>query len=170
MRTIVSYQIKKRCWKDTCKFLSPLRSQVHRIAQQKEVLEKEREAAEKIAARAYTQQYLADLVPAVFKSLYSHGYFNDPVEKGRPPSPHCFPAPLCILSYTRSHTCGVYFPVINPLICLAKNTSTFILFRHICESVFQISRQISSHGWWLRSTTRWRGDTQQDSSWTVRGI
>ncbi|AWP20193.1 putative radial spoke head protein 3 -like [Scophthalmus maximus] len=54
---------------------------VHRIAQQKEVLEKEREAAEKIAARAYTQQYLADLVPAVFKSLYSHGYFNDPVEK-----------------------------------------------------------------------------------------
>lgn len=52
-----------------------------RIAQQKEVLQKEKETAEKIAARAYTQQYLADLVPAVFTSLRSHGYFYDPVEK-----------------------------------------------------------------------------------------
>ncbi|XP_033504989.1 radial spoke head protein 3 homolog [Epinephelus lanceolatus] len=52
-----------------------------RIAQQKEVLQKEKETAEKIAARAYTQQYLADLIPAVFTSLRSHGYFYDPVEK-----------------------------------------------------------------------------------------
>ncbi|XP_051816887.1 radial spoke head protein 3 homolog isoform X2 [Acanthochromis polyacanthus] len=52
-----------------------------RVAQQKEVLKKERETAEKIAARAYTQQYLADLLPAVFTSLRSHGYFHDPVEK-----------------------------------------------------------------------------------------
>ncbi|GAA6228856.1 radial spoke head protein 3 homolog [Lates japonicus] len=52
-----------------------------RIAQQKEVLKKEKETAEKIAARAYTQQYLADLLPAVFTSLRSHGYFYDPVEK-----------------------------------------------------------------------------------------
>ncbi|KAL3052340.1 radial spoke head protein 3 homolog [Trematomus bernacchii] len=52
-----------------------------RIAQQKEVLRKEREVAEKIAARAFTQQYLADLLPAVFTSLRSHGYFYDPVEK-----------------------------------------------------------------------------------------
>ncbi|XP_022593577.1 radial spoke head protein 3 homolog [Seriola dumerili] len=52
-----------------------------RIAQQKEVMKKERETAEKIAARAYTQQYLADLLPAVFTSLRSHGYFYDPVEK-----------------------------------------------------------------------------------------
>ncbi|XP_038582600.1 radial spoke head protein 3 homolog [Micropterus salmoides] len=52
-----------------------------RIAEQKEVLKKERETAEKIAARAYTQQYLADLLPAVFTSLRSHGYFYDPVEK-----------------------------------------------------------------------------------------
>ncbi|XP_035534826.1 radial spoke head protein 3 homolog [Morone saxatilis] len=52
-----------------------------RIAQQKEVLRKERETAEKIAARAYTQQHLADLLPAVFTSLRSHGYFYDPVEK-----------------------------------------------------------------------------------------
>ncbi|XP_034096049.1 radial spoke head protein 3 homolog [Gymnodraco acuticeps] len=52
-----------------------------RVAQQKEVLRKEREVAEKIAARAFTQQYLADLLPAVFTSLRSHGYFYDPVEK-----------------------------------------------------------------------------------------
>ncbi|KAM6992588.1 radial spoke head protein 3 homolog [Tautogolabrus adspersus] len=52
-----------------------------RMSQQKEVLKRERETAEKIAARAYTQQYLADLFPAVFTSLRSHGYFYDPVEK-----------------------------------------------------------------------------------------
>ncbi|XP_035000041.2 radial spoke head protein 3 homolog B [Hippoglossus stenolepis] len=51
-----------------------------RIAQQKEVLRKERETAEKIAARAYTKQYLADLLPAAFTSLRTHGFFNDPVE------------------------------------------------------------------------------------------
>ncbi|KAM9339232.1 radial spoke head protein 3 homolog [Symphorus nematophorus] len=52
-----------------------------RLAQQREVLRKERETAEKIAARAYTQQCLADLLPAVFTSLRSHSYFCDPVEK-----------------------------------------------------------------------------------------
>ncbi|KAK2856100.1 hypothetical protein Q5P01_004835 [Channa striata] len=52
-----------------------------RIAQQKEALKEEKEIAEKIAARAYTQQYLANLLPAVFTSLRSHGYFFDPVEK-----------------------------------------------------------------------------------------
>ncbi|XP_047429959.1 radial spoke head protein 3 homolog [Mugil cephalus] len=52
-----------------------------RIKQQKEVLKKEKEIAEKIAARAYTQQYLANLLPAVFTSLRTHGYFYDPVEK-----------------------------------------------------------------------------------------
>ncbi|XP_068433264.1 radial spoke head protein 3 homolog [Clinocottus analis] len=52
-----------------------------RMAQEKEVLKKEKEIAEKIAARAYTQQYLADLLSDVFTSLRSHGYFFDPVEK-----------------------------------------------------------------------------------------
>ncbi|XP_034435361.1 radial spoke head protein 3 homolog B-like [Hippoglossus hippoglossus] len=51
-----------------------------RIAQQKEVLRKEKETAEKIAARAYTKQHLADLVPTAFTSLRSKGYFDDPVE------------------------------------------------------------------------------------------
>ncbi|XP_029941060.1 radial spoke head protein 3 homolog B-like [Salarias fasciatus] len=52
-----------------------------RIAQQKEVLRKEKETAEKIAARAITQQYLAGLQPAVFSSLRGHGFFYDPVER-----------------------------------------------------------------------------------------
>ncbi|XP_037305041.2 radial spoke head protein 3 homolog isoform X1 [Pungitius pungitius] len=51
-----------------------------RMAQQKEVLKKEKEVAEKIAVRAYTQQYLSGLLPAVFTSLTSQGYFYDPVQ------------------------------------------------------------------------------------------
>ncbi|XP_054617815.1 radial spoke head protein 3 homolog isoform X2 [Dunckerocampus dactyliophorus] len=52
-----------------------------RISQQQEALKREQETAEKIAARAYTHHYLADLVPTVFKSLRTHGFFHDPVEK-----------------------------------------------------------------------------------------
>ncbi|KAM4713747.1 radial spoke head protein 3 homolog [Anableps anableps] len=52
-----------------------------RVAQQKEVLKKEQEVAEKIASRAFSQQYLAGLLPAVFACLRNHGYFYDPVEK-----------------------------------------------------------------------------------------
>lgn len=47
------------------------------------MLKKERETAEKIAARAYTQRYLAGLLPAVFTSLRSHGFFYDSVQLGR---------------------------------------------------------------------------------------
>ncbi|XP_036003371.1 radial spoke head protein 3 homolog [Fundulus heteroclitus] len=52
-----------------------------RVAQQKEALMKERETAEKIAARVFSQQYLAGLLPSVFTSLRNHGYFYDYVEK-----------------------------------------------------------------------------------------
>ncbi|PWA27414.1 hypothetical protein CCH79_00000474, partial [Gambusia affinis] len=55
-----------------------------RVAQQREVLKKEQETAEKIAARVFSQQYLAGLLPAVFTALRNHGYFYDPVEKGEP--------------------------------------------------------------------------------------
>uniref|UniRef100_A0A8C6WQY9 Radial spoke head 3 n=1 Tax=Neogobius melanostomus TaxID=47308 RepID=A0A8C6WQY9_9GOBI len=48
-----------------------------RIAQQKEVLRREKEVAEKLAARAYTQQHLANLVPSLFTSLRCHGFFTD---------------------------------------------------------------------------------------------
>ncbi|XP_040017452.1 radial spoke head protein 3 homolog [Gasterosteus aculeatus] len=51
-----------------------------RMAQQKEALKKEKEVAEKIAVRAYTQEYLSGLLPTVFTSLRSHGYFFDPVQ------------------------------------------------------------------------------------------
>ncbi|XP_036406123.1 radial spoke head protein 3 homolog [Megalops cyprinoides] len=52
-----------------------------RLKQQREVLRKEKETAEKIAARAYAQQYLVDLLPSVYTTLKDHGYFYDPVER-----------------------------------------------------------------------------------------
>ncbi len=42
----------------------------------------EKETAEKIAARAFAQSYLSDLVPSVFNTLRDHGFFYDPVERG----------------------------------------------------------------------------------------
>ena len=53
------------------------------MRQQREVLRKEKETAEKIAARAFAQSYLADLVPTVFGTLSDNGYFYDPVERGK---------------------------------------------------------------------------------------
>lgn len=35
-----------------------------------------------MAARAFAQQYLADLIPSVFSSLRDNGYFYDPIERG----------------------------------------------------------------------------------------
>ncbi|XP_072265106.1 radial spoke head protein 3 homolog [Pyxicephalus adspersus] len=52
-----------------------------RKQQQREMLLKEKETAEKVAARAFAQQYLADLIPSVFSSLRDNGYFYDPVER-----------------------------------------------------------------------------------------
>ncbi|XP_038824720.1 radial spoke head protein 3 homolog [Salvelinus namaycush] len=52
-----------------------------RITQQREVLKKEMETADKIAARAFAQHYLADLLPSVYTTLREHGYFYDPVER-----------------------------------------------------------------------------------------
>ena len=53
------------------------------MMQQKEVLRKEHETTEKIAAHAFAQSYLADLVPTVFGTLSDNGYFYDPVERGK---------------------------------------------------------------------------------------
>lgn len=53
----------------------------NRIRQQKAVLEKEKETAEKIAARAFAQQYLTDLLPSVYSNLKEYGYFYDPVRR-----------------------------------------------------------------------------------------
>jgi len=52
-----------------------------RMKQQLEVLKKERETKDKVAARAYAQSYLQDLVPSVFGTLHSAGFFFDPVER-----------------------------------------------------------------------------------------
>ncbi|KAI5626645.1 radial spoke head protein 3-like [Silurus asotus] len=51
-----------------------------RIKQQRLIMKKERETADKIAARTFAQQYLADLIPSVYANLRIRGYFYDPVE------------------------------------------------------------------------------------------
>ena len=53
------------------------------MKQQRDALLKEKETAEKIAARAFAQSYLADLLPSVFSKLNQSGFFYDPVERGR---------------------------------------------------------------------------------------
>lgn len=52
-----------------------------RITQQREVRRMEKETAEKIAARAYAQNYLMDMIPIVFGKLKDSGYFYDPVSR-----------------------------------------------------------------------------------------
>lgn len=66
-----------------CIYINFFTLQERRMKQQREILRKEKETAEKIAARAFAQSYLADLVPSVFGTLSDNGYFFDPVERGQ---------------------------------------------------------------------------------------
>ncbi|XP_033090795.1 radial spoke head protein 3 homolog isoform X2 [Trachypithecus francoisi] len=52
-----------------------------RKKQQWEIVHKHNETSQKIAARAFAQRYLADLLPSVFSSLRDSGYFYDPIER-----------------------------------------------------------------------------------------
>ena len=52
-----------------------------RIAEQLRLLKEKQEATEKIAARAFAQSYLNSLIPNVFESLSTNGYFYDHIEK-----------------------------------------------------------------------------------------
>uniref|UniRef100_A0A2K6SEF9 Radial spoke head 3 n=2 Tax=Saimiri boliviensis TaxID=27679 RepID=A0A2K6SEF9_SAIBB len=52
-----------------------------RKRQQWEIAHKHNETSRKIAARAFAQRYLADLLPSVFGSLRDSGYFYDPIER-----------------------------------------------------------------------------------------
>uniref|UniRef100_A0A673SS70 Radial spoke head 3 n=2 Tax=Suricata suricatta TaxID=37032 RepID=A0A673SS70_SURSU len=52
-----------------------------RKQQQWEVVCQHTETAQKVAARAFAQRYLSDLLPSVFSSLRDSGYFYDPVER-----------------------------------------------------------------------------------------
>ncbi|ELW56015.1 Radial spoke head protein 3 like protein [Tupaia chinensis] len=52
-----------------------------RKQQQWEIVHKHNETSQKIAARAFAQRYLADLLPSVFDSLRDSGYFYDPIER-----------------------------------------------------------------------------------------
>lgn len=51
------------------------------MQQQREALMKEKETAEKVAARAFAHSYLSDLVPAVFSNLSNKGFFYDPIQR-----------------------------------------------------------------------------------------
>jgi F0F1-type ATP synthase assembly protein I len=51
------------------------------MAQQRKRVQDEKTTKEKIAARAFAQSYLEDLVPSVFNTLDMHGYFFDPVDR-----------------------------------------------------------------------------------------
>ncbi|NWV13814.1 RSPH3 protein, partial [Ptilonorhynchus violaceus] len=69
--------------------LQRLEEQDRRIREEKErrrlahleKLQKQKETAEKIAARAFAQRYLADLIPSVFNNLHDSGFFYDPIER-----------------------------------------------------------------------------------------
>ena len=52
------------------------------MEEQREAVRREKETADKIAAHAFAQSYMADLDPAVFGNLANNGYFYDVVEKG----------------------------------------------------------------------------------------
>lgn len=59
-----------------------LREEKHRrMKQAADVLRLEKETAEKLAAKAFSKSYLADLVPSVFNNLRENGYFYDPVQR-----------------------------------------------------------------------------------------
>ncbi|NXJ67134.1 RSPH3 protein, partial [Rostratula benghalensis] len=52
-----------------------------RRLQHMQMLQKQKETTEKIAARAFAQRYLTDLIPSVFNNLRDSGFFYDPVER-----------------------------------------------------------------------------------------
>ncbi|XP_042671915.1 radial spoke head protein 3 homolog [Centrocercus urophasianus] len=48
---------------------------------QMQMLQKEKETMEKIAAQHFAKRYLADLIPSVFNNLHESGFFYDPIER-----------------------------------------------------------------------------------------
>ncbi|KAM9382167.1 radial spoke head protein 3 homolog [Phaethornis superciliosus] len=52
-----------------------------RKLQHMQMLQKQKETTEKIAARAFAQHYLSDLIPAVLSNLRESGLFYDPIQR-----------------------------------------------------------------------------------------
>lgn len=52
-----------------------------RIKEQLAIQKEKEDAAEKVAARAFAKSYLQTLIPSVFDSLATNGYFYEAVEK-----------------------------------------------------------------------------------------
>lgn len=78
----MSYYVINVEWLGFVNMIALLNFQERRMRQQREIAKKEKETSDKIAARAFAQSYLADLVPTVFGTLSDNGYFYDPVERG----------------------------------------------------------------------------------------
>lgn len=53
------------------------------MAKQYEIQAKRETVSKKVAARAFSFQYLADLIPSVFFSLRNQGFFYDEVQRGK---------------------------------------------------------------------------------------
>lgn len=56
--------------------------QERRKLQHIQMLQKQKETTEKIAAWAFAKRYLTDLIPSVFSNLRESGFFYDPIERG----------------------------------------------------------------------------------------
>ncbi|XP_051471624.1 radial spoke head protein 3 homolog [Apus apus] len=52
-----------------------------RKLQHMQMLQKQKETTEKIAARAFTKHYLSDLIPSVLNNLRESGFFYDPIQR-----------------------------------------------------------------------------------------
>nr|XP_047936720.1 radial spoke head protein 3 homolog isoform X2 [Anser cygnoides] len=52
-----------------------------RKLQHMQMLQKQKETTEKIAAWAFAKRYLTDLIPSVFNNLRESGFFYDPIER-----------------------------------------------------------------------------------------
>lgn len=52
-----------------------------RLQEQRRILGEKQEATEIIAARGFAQSYLQNLLPSVYDSLASNGYFYDKIER-----------------------------------------------------------------------------------------
>ncbi|KAI6071245.1 Radial spoke head protein 3-like protein [Aix galericulata] len=52
-----------------------------RKLQHMQMLQKQKETTEKIAAWAFAKRYLTDLIPSVFSNLRESGFFYDPIER-----------------------------------------------------------------------------------------
>lgn len=99
-----------------------------RIEQEKKRLLDRRELEEKVAARAFSRQYLGDLHSDVFDTLENEGYFFDPVRRE---VDEIFLAGIIDSLNIRSASYNVGQKLLNDLIGSARNTAKKFEFEAI---------------------------------------